>query len=751
MSGWDESEEWGDGFSNITPSANVNTNESFDHHVPNNIKFGRGQKQPFAFREQENSGYINNDPGDEKIIMVDCKMCGRIIGKGGAKIRELQESSGAKIQVDRNEQEGDKVPVKISGNDLEKEEAERLIKSLLEEQKGNSSSFQSDRSRFGNERKNDNFSNTNSGKTIFIKATQCGRVIGRGGSKIHELQDDSGARINVKSNESDGDTVPVVLTGGQAAIDKAEELILDLLSEDSYGSSKSTHNDMKSDRGAGKGDGFTSSGFIDWNNVNLMCRIQTKKRWENSPPIRKNFYIEDESVADMLPHEVAQWREDNFNISVTHLAKEQTNRILNPVLTFEQAFNCYPEVLKTIYDQGFVKPSPVQCQAWPLAMSGFDVIGIAQTGTGKTLAFLLPAFLHIDGQPIPRSERGGPSCLILTPTRELALQIEMEIKKYHYRDIRCVCVYGGGDRRKQINLVTQGVEIIVATPGRFNDLLANEYVSLDSVTFLVLDEADRMLDMGFEPQIMKILLDIRPDRQTMMTSATWPEGVRRLARSYLTDPMQVAVGSLDLAATHTVKQIVEIVAEEEKRDRLLDHIANMEPSDKVLVFVGRKTTADNLSADLIMMNIICQSIHGGREQYDREQALNDFKSGEVNILVATDVASRGLDVADISHVFNYDYPRNTEEYVHRVGRTGRAGRSGTSITLVTREDWSTARELIDILVEAQQDVPIELYDMAERFAKMKERREREGGFRRGGGRGRGGGFGGRRGRGNSRW
>uniref|UniRef100_A0A8C4T3N9 RNA helicase n=1 Tax=Erpetoichthys calabaricus TaxID=27687 RepID=A0A8C4T3N9_ERPCA len=303
-------------------------------------------------------------------------------------------------------------------------------------------------------------------------------------------------------------------------------------------------------------------------------------------------------------------------------------------------------------------------QGWPVVLQGFDLIGIAQTGTGKTLAYLLPGFIHLDHQPI--EERDGPGMLVLTPTRELALQIEAECSN--------ICIYGGGDRRSQINVVTKGVDIVIATPGRLHDLQMNNFVNLKSITYLVLDEADRMLDMGFEPQIVKILVDVRSDRQTVMTSATWPPGVRRLARSYLKDPMMVYVGTLDLAWYQCIK--------------FLSVLANI--------------SADDLSSDLILSGVPVQSLHGDREQCDREQALEDFKNGSVRILVATDLASRGLDVLDITHVLNYDFPRNIEEYVHRVGRTGRAGRSGIALTLMTRNDWKVAAELIQILERANQ-------------------------------------------------
>ena len=394
--------------------------------------------------------------------------------------------------------------------------------------------------------------------------------------------------------------------------------------------------------------------------------------------------------------------------------------------------------------QKFEKPTPIQSQMWPILLKGLDCVGIAQTGTGNTLAFLLPALIHIDGQTTPRSERLGPNVLVLSPTRELALQIEQEVKKINYKGIKSVCIYGGGDRKEQISVCTRGVEIIIGTPGRLYDLMKASAINVISVTYLVMDEADLMLDLGFEPQILKILLDIRPDRQTVMTSATWPSGVRRLATKYLKEPIQLYVDTLDLRAAKSVEQhIVILKAEDDKTTMLMDYIENkMEPEDKLIVFVSRKSTADTLSCDLILKNISCQSIHGDREQCDREQALEDFKESYVKILIATDVASRGIDVKDITCVFNYDFPHNMEEYVHRVGRTGRAGRTGKSITLMTRQDWKNAKELIEILQEGGQEVLPELIDMAERYEAMKRRKMEEEGSFGGGGRGGRGGRGG---------
>ncbi|KAL0964425.1 hypothetical protein UPYG_G00323670 [Umbra pygmaea] len=617
--------------------------------------------------------------------------------------------------------------------------------------------------------------------TFTVENASVGRVIGRGGAKIRELEETSGARIKINKGDYEGE---VQIFGSSDVQQKAREMIEELVAGDTgpggFRSGPGRGGGFGGRRGGGfggrgygsRGDGGFGGGgagreegrgascwstaalqasvdespqqTIDWKSLRENRQKYAEMKWQALPPLKKDFYLESETVAGRTEDEVKEWRKANNNIFVDDLKEEGEKRSFpNPASTFEEAFQHYPGIMENIVRVGFTRPTPIQSQAWPVLLKGDDLIAIAQTGTGKTLAYLLPGFIHMDGQPV---KRDGPGMLVLTPTRELALQIESECNKYSYKGFKCVCVYGGGDRRAQIKAIAAGVDIIIATPGRLNDLQMNELINMRSITYLVLDEADRMLDMGFEPQIMKILLDIRPDRQTIMTSATWPSGVRRLAKTYLKNPMMVYVGTLDLAAVNTVHQTVLFCLEEEKKVYLFDFIHHMEPEDKVLIFVGKKIMCDDLSSDMCLRGMAVQSLHGDREQCDREEALKDFKESVVRILVATDLASRGLDVTDITHVFNFDFPRNIEEYVHRVGRTGRAGRSGASVTLVTRGDWRMAAELIPILERAGQDVPEELVLMAERYEKHKREKDmygpRGGG---GGGRGRGG-----RGRGRDR-
>uniref|UniRef100_A0A3P9MVC7 RNA helicase n=1 Tax=Poecilia reticulata TaxID=8081 RepID=A0A3P9MVC7_POERE len=527
--------------------------------------------------------------------------------------------------------------------------------------------------------------------TFKVENMSIGRIIGKG--------------------DYDGE---VSISGSSAAQQKARGMIEDLIAGGSSrraGTGGMNRNDSAWSKEAPQAaSDDPASTAIDWNDIRQNRKKFEELKWKDLPLLKKNFYTEAASVSMLTPDEVSAWRKENNNIFVDDIKEEGEKRpIPNPCRTFLEAFQPYPEIMENIERVGFVKPTPIQSQAWPVLLIGEDLIAIAQTGTGKTLAYLLPGFIHMDGQP------GGPGHVGLQRIQKVTCDKGSVI---------CDLIESRwGDRRGQINLVKSGVDIVIATPGRLNDLQMNDLINLRSITYLVLDEADRMLDMGFEPQILKILLDIRPDRQTVMTSATWPTGVRRLAKSYLKNPMMVYVGTLDLAAVNTVQQTLEIVKEEEKKMYVFDFIRNMQPQDKVLIFVGKKITADDLSSDMSLQGIAVQCLHGDREQSSREEALRDFKESRVRILVATDLASRGLDVHDITHVFNYDFPRNIEEYVHRVGRTGRAGRSGAAITLLTRDNWRMAAELISILERAGQDVPEDLVLMAERYEKHKMERE----------------------------
>merc|ERR1712046_53259 len=378
------------------------------------------------------------------------------------------------------------------------------------------------------------------------------------------------------------------------------------------------------------------------------------------------------------------------------------------VTTFDEA--SFPEyVLQEISRVGFREPTPIQVQGWPIALSGRDMVGIAETGSGKTLAFLLPAIVHINAQPY-LSKGYGPIVLVMAPTRELACQIQEEANRFGKSSkIKNTCVYGGVPRREQQQDLRDGVEIVIATPGRLIDFLEAGDTNLKRVTYLVLDEADRMLDMGFEPQVRKITSQVRPDRQTLMWSATWPKEIQKLARDICReDPVHVNIGSLDLRAAHTIRQYVEVVSNEDKRARLKRLLEKVMDGSKILIFAQTKRDGDQLTREMRTDGWPALCIHGDKKQEEREWVLKEFKEGKSPILIATDVASRGLDVKDIKYVINYDFPSGIEDYIHRIGRTGRAGATGSSYTFFTQDKFRHASDLIKVLEEANQPVPEEL-------------------------------------------
>ncbi|KAL3435942.1 hypothetical protein BDV09DRAFT_184725 [Aspergillus tetrazonus] len=484
--------------------------------------------------------------------------------------------------------------------------------------------------------------------------------------------------------------------------------------------------------GYGRGGGGAGAGAGGDRMGNLGSGLK-KQDWDldTLPKFEKSFYKEHPDVTARSQREVDEFRK-KCEMTV------QGRDVPRPVETFDEAG--FPQyVLSEVKAQGFEKPTAIQSQGWPMALSGRDVVGIAETGSGKTLSYCLPAIVHINAQPL-LAPGDGPIVLILAPTRELAVQIQAEISKFGKSSrIRNTCVYGGVPKGPQIRDLSRGVEVCIATPGRLIDMLEAGRTNLRRVTYLVLDEADRMLDMGFEPQIRKIISQIRPDRQTCMWSATWPKEVRQLASDFLNNYIQVNIGSMDLSANHRITQIVEVISEFEKRDRMIKHLEKImeNRSNKCLVFTGTKRIADEITRFLRQDGWPALSIHGDKQQQERDWVLNEFKTGKSPIMVATDVASRGIDVRDITHVINYDYPNNSEDYVHRIGRTGRAGAKGTAITFFTTDNAKQARDLVTILSEAKQQIDPRLAEMV-RYS---------GGGGHGGGYGRWGGRGGGRGRG----
>lgn len=404
--------------------------------------------------------------------------------------------------------------------------------------------------------------------------------------------------------------------------------------------------------------------------------------------------------------------------------------------------------MEEVRKANYTNPTPIQAQGFSIAMNGRDIIGIAQTGSGKTCSFVLPAIVHIKAQD-PLKFGDGPICLVLCPTRELAIQCQ-EVAAQFGGPVRCrsTCVYGGAPKGPQIRDLERGSEVVIATPGRLIDLLEMGKLNLQRVTYMVLDEADRMLDMGFEPQIRKIFDQIRPNRQVLMWSATWPKEVQTLAKDFLNDAIQINIGSTDLSANHNILQIVDVCEgfeKERKLCKLLEEIMQ-EKENKTIIFLETKRTTNDLTMKLRRDGWPAKCIHGDKSQQEREMVLGEFREGQTPILIATDVASRGIDVPDISFVVNFDYPHNSEDYIHRIGRTARANRTGTAYTFFTRQDGPKARDLIAVLEEAKQTVPPQLSQLSSNSFGGGQRRTRyAGGGGGGGGRGGGGGYGGGRG------
>lgn len=368
---------------------------------------------------------------------------------------------------------------------------------------------------------------------------------------------------------------------------------------------------------------------------------------------------------------------------------EQTS----PDLRFAD-FGLCPEILRALTDQGYIHPTPIQAQAIPVVLQGRDVMGAAQTGTGKTAGFSLPIIqllmAHASSSASPA--RHPVRALILTPTRELADQVAENVQAYsRHTPLRSTVVFGGMDMAPQTAALRSGVEIVIATPGRLLDHIQQKTINLSQTQILIMDEADRMLDMGFLPDLQRIINLLPKQRQNLMFSATFSPEIKKLAASFLTNPVTIEVARSN-ATSDNVTQILYKVAEEEKRDAV-SFIIRERGLKQVIVFSNTKIGASRLAVHLVKQGVKASAIHGDKSQNERMAALEAFKRGEVEVLVATDVAARGLDIAELPCVINFDLPYNAEDYVHRIGRTGRAGASGDAISLHTDKD---ERLLIDI-------------------------------------------------------
>ncbi|KAF0038431.1 hypothetical protein F2P81_008915 [Scophthalmus maximus] len=433
---------------------------------------------------------------------------------------------------------------------------------------------------------------------------------------------------------------------------------------------------------------------------------------------RRNFYVEVPELAKMSPEDVNAYRLDLEGITV------KGKGCPKPIKTWVQC-GVSMKILNAMKKHGYEKPTPIQAQAIPAIMSGRDLIGIAKTGSGKTIAFLLPMFRHImDQRPLEESE--GPISVIMTPTRELALQITKECKKFSKSlGLRVVCVYGGTGISEQIAELKRGAEIIVCTPGRMIDMLganSGRVTNLRRSTYVVLDEADRMFDMGFEPQVMRIVDNVRPDRQTVMFSATFPRAMEALARRILCKPLEILVGGRSVVCSD-VEQHVLVIEEDKKFLKLLEILGHYQEKGSVIIFVDKQEHADALLKDLMKASYPCMSLHGGIDQYDRDSIINDFKNGACRLMVATSVAARGLDVKQLILVVNYNCPNHYEDYVHRAGRTGRAGNKGYAYTFITEDQVRYAGDIIKALELSGSPVPPELEQL---WASFKDQQKAEG-------------------------
>ncbi len=383
-------------------------------------------------------------------------------------------------------------------------------------------------------------------------------------------------------------------------------------------------------------------------------------------------------------------------------------------MTFND-LNLLKNIQQALAEEGYTTPTPIQQQAIPIILEGTDLVGCAQTGTGKTAAFAIPIINYLHRLVGSSAKKKHIRTLVVTPTRELAIQIDESFNTYgKYTNIRSMVIFGGVSQVPQVDQLKKGIDILIATPGRLLDLHKQGFIDLDHLHFLVLDEADQMLDMGFINDVKKIVKLTPDNRQTLLFSATMPMAIRELADTFLTKPKYVSVTPVSSTA-ETVNQKVYFVGKEDKR-KLLYHIIRNDKINNVLVFSRTKHGADNVVKALKKNNVTAEAIHGDKSQNARQRVLEAFKNKEISVLVATDIAARGIDIESLPFVINFDIPNISETYVHRIGRTGRAGNSGLAISFCAKDElpyWKDIQKLIKIDVKVEKDHPYPYTDVPE--------------------------------------
>ena len=382
-------------------------------------------------------------------------------------------------------------------------------------------------------------------------------------------------------------------------------------------------------------------------------------------------------------------------------------RFWRAIMKFEE-LNLAPAILQAVQEQGYDTPTPVQAQAIPIVLAGHDLLAGAQTGTGKTAAFMLPILHKLSLSEAGRNKFGGKAirALVLTPTRELAAQIEESAKDYgKYLSLQSTVVFGGVGMKPQVDRVKRGVDVLVATPGRLLDLQGQGLLDLSSIEILVLDEADRMLDMGFIHDVKKILALVPKEKQSLLFSATFSDEIRDLAARLLKNPQSIQVTPSN-TTVQRISQVIHPVGRSKKKEVLV-HIINLHNWSQVLVFTRTKFGANNVADYLTKNGIKSMALHGNKSQTARTQALAGFKSGDIRVLVATDIAARGIDIEDLPHVVNYEIPNVSEDYVHRIGRTGRAGASGEAVSLVCLDEEGFMMEIERF---TKQEIPVQILE-----------------------------------------